>query len=119
VCHGPQGFGTVQQGRVLAPALAGPDSFSLDSRMNFTAVNTVMAGFICRNMPPGQENTLANQDYRDIAYYLSNLPRPAGDRQGPLVALKQQVLMGLLPPLLQLTQSGTASDTPVRRELTQ
>ena len=109
-CHGPQGFGTVAQGRVLAPALSGPDSFSLDSRMNFTAVNTIMAGFVCRNMPPGQEGTLANQECRDIAYYISTLPRPAGDHQGPLIALGQQLLMTVIPPLLQLTQSVSGSE---------
>jgi thiosulfate dehydrogenase len=111
-CHGAQGFGTVVQGRVLYPALAGPESFSLDSRMNFSAVNTVMPGFICRNMPPGRENTLAPQDCRDIAYHLSNLPRPAGDRQGPLIALKQQLLMTVLPPLLHLTHSSAPTETP-------
>src|SRR4051812_870925 len=29
-CHGPQGFGTEANGKVLYPALAGPNSFSLD-----------------------------------------------------------------------------------------
>jgi thiosulfate dehydrogenase len=117
-CHGPQAFGTVVQGRVLFPALAGPESFSLDSRMNFSMVNTVMAGFICRNMPPGQENTLAPQDCRDIAYYISNLPRPAGDRHGPIVALRQQLLMTVVPPLLRLTSGAgeppSRSATPER-----
>jgi thiosulfate dehydrogenase len=57
-------------------------------------------------MPLGQENTLANQECRDIAFYLSNLPRPAGDRQGPIVALVQQVMMKVLPPLLRMTGSA-------------
>ena len=98
-CHGVQAFGTVAQGRVLYPALAGRESFSLDSRMNFARVNTVMPGFICRNMPPGEEGSLDNQQCRDIAYYLSTLPRPAGDRQGPLVAAWQQMMMLVMPPL--------------------
>ena len=76
--------------------------------MNFAKVNTVMAGFICRNMPLGQENTLTHQECRDIAYYISNLPRPAGDKQGPLIALRQQILMSVLPPLVRLTEPGGA-----------
>jgi thiosulfate dehydrogenase len=113
VCHGAQGFGTVVDGRVLAPAVAGPDSFSLDSRMNFSQVNTVMAGFICRNMPPGQEGTLENQQCRDIAYYLGNLPRPAGDRQGPLVAAWQQLMMTVMPPLTRYAETlGSHGSVP-------
>jgi thiosulfate dehydrogenase len=104
-CHGPQAFGTVAQGRVLYPALAGPESFSLDSRMNFARVNTVMAGFICRNMPLGNEGSLDNQECRDIAYYLSTLPRPAGDKQGPLVALWQRLMMTVMPPLTRYAES--------------
>ncbi len=111
-CHGVQGFGTVVDGRVLYPALAGPESFSLDSRMHFGRVNTVMAGFICRNMPLGQEGSLENQDCRDIAYYISTLPRPAGDRQGPLVAAWQQLMMGVMPPLTRYAESLGRSGTP-------
>ena len=47
----------------------------------------MLPGFICRNMPLGEESSLDNQECRDIAFYISNLPRPAGDRQGPLIAL--------------------------------
>lgn len=111
-CHGPQALGTVAQGRVLYPALAGPESFTLDSRMHFGRINTVMAGFICRNMPPGQEGSLDNQQCRDIAYYLSTLPRPAGDRQGPLVAAWQQLMMTVMPPLTRYADSLGSNDTP-------
>ena len=104
-CHGLQGLGTVAQGRVLYPALAGPESFSLDSRMNFARVNTVMAGFICRNMPLGAEGSLENQDCRDISYYLGTLPRPAGDRQGPLVAAWERIMMAVMPPLTRYAES--------------
>ena len=103
-CHGPQAFGRVDpEGRLIAPAIAGPNAWNMQSRNYFYFVSTILPGFICRNMPLGQENTLLNQECRDIAYYLSNLPRPAGDRQGPIIALRQQLLMGLLPPLLRLT----------------
>jgi thiosulfate dehydrogenase len=110
-CHGPQALGTVVQGRVLYPALAGPNAFNLDSRMNFVRVNTVMPGFICRNMPPGQEGSLDNQQCRDIAYYISTLPRPAGDKQGPLVAAWQQVMMTVMPPLTQYADSLVGNRT--------
>lgn len=106
-CHGRQAFGTVgADGRLVAPALAGPNAWNMQSRNYFYYVSTILPGFICRNMPLGQENTLANQECRDIAYYISNLPRPAGDRQGPVIALRQQVLMKVLPPLLRLTAAA-------------
>ena len=104
-CHGPQGLGRVAEGGIIYPALAGRESFSLDSRMNFMAVNTIMPGFICRNMPPGKEGSLDNQQCRDIAYYLSTLPRPAGDREGPLAAVWQQMMMILMPPLTRYADS--------------
>jgi len=111
-CHGPQGLGTVVQGRVLYPALAGAESFSFDSRMNFARIDTVMPGFICRNMPPGAEGSLDNQQCRDIAIYLSTLPRPAGDKQGPLVAAWQQLMMTVMPPLTRYAESLGRNDTP-------
>ena len=109
-CHGAQALGQVVRGQVLYPALAGPNSHSLDSRMNFAAVNTIMPGFICRNMPLGQEGTLDNQQCRDIAYYLGTLPRPAGDRQGPLFAGWQQLMMTVMPPLTRYAESLGSDD---------
>lgn len=111
-CHGPQGLGTKADGKVLYPAVAGPDAYSADSRMNFAAVNSVMPGFICRNMPPGQEGSLDNQQCRDIAYYIGTLPRPAGDRQGPLAAAWQQLMMTVLPPLTLYAESLGRKDRP-------
>ena len=107
-CHGPQGLGQELAGRLIAPALAGPNAWNLQSRNNFYFVSTILAGFICRNMPPGKENTLDNQECRDIAFYVSNLPRPAGDKQGPIMAVQQQIMMAVMPPLLRLTASGKA-----------
>jgi thiosulfate dehydrogenase len=104
-CHGPQALGTVVDGKAVYPALAGPNAYSMDSRMNFAMVNSVMPGFICRNMPPGAEGSLENQDCRDIAYYLGTLPRAAGDRQGPLVAAWQQLMMTAMPPLMRYAES--------------
>ena len=105
-CHGQQALGRVANGQLVAPALAGPNAWNMQSRNYFYYVSTILPGFICRNMPLGQENTLKNQDCRDIAYYISNLPRPAGDKQGPLVALRQQILMTAMPPLMRLTESA-------------
>ncbi len=103
-CHGAQGHGTEGDGKVVFPAVAGPNSFSHDSRMNFAMVNSVLPGFICRNMPPGQEGSLDNQQCRDIAYYIGTLPRPAGDRQGPLVAAWHQLMMKVMPPLARYAE---------------
>ena len=114
-CHGPQAFGLVAEGRVVAPALAGPNAWNQQSRNYFNYVSTILPGFICRNMPLGAENTLENQDCRDIAYYIGNLPRPAGDRQGPLAALQQQVLMSVMPPLMRLTESSHQNERPAVR----
>lgn len=104
-CHGAQAAGRELNGHLLAPAIAGPNAWNMQSRNYFYYVSTILPGFICRNMPLGEENTLTNQECRDIAFYISNLPRPAGDRQGPLVALKQQALMTGMPPLLRLMES--------------
>jgi thiosulfate dehydrogenase len=98
----------------VAPALAGPNAWNMQSRNYFYYVSTILPGFICRNMPLGQENTLSNQECRDIAFYISNLPRPAGDRQGPVVALQQQVLMRVMPPLIRLTESPRKTEALAR-----
>ena len=101
--------------------MAGPNAWNMQSRNYFYYVSTILPGFICRNMPLGAENTLSNQECRDIAYYISNLPRPAGDRQGPLVALQQQALMTFMPPLMRLMESTrkqgvTAEQKPERAQ---
>jgi thiosulfate dehydrogenase len=115
-CHGQQAFGTEVNGHLVAPALAGPNAWNMQSRNYFYYVSTILPGFICRNMPPAAEDTLSNQECRDIAYYISNLPRPAGDKQGPLVALRQQMLMTVLPPLMRATASGGSPQPPAPPE---
>jgi thiosulfate dehydrogenase len=102
MCHGPQAAGREVNGQLVAPAIAGPNAWNMQSRNYFNFVSTILPGFICRNMPLGRENTLTNQECRDLAFYLSTLPRPAGDKQGPLIALKQQVLMRTLPVVMKL-----------------
>jgi thiosulfate dehydrogenase len=110
VCHGPAASGREVAGQLIAPAIAGPNAWNSQSRNYFNYVSTILPGFICRNMPLGQEGTLTNQECRDIAFYIGNLPRPAGDKQGPLMALKQQVLMRTLPPLLRFMDNGSHED---------
>ena len=100
-CHGENGYGTVVEGRVIFPAVAGPNSFTRQSRNYFRSVSTILPGFICSNMPLGDEGTLENQDCRDIAYYIGNLPRPAGDREGPVAAVWQQMMMKTMPKLIK------------------
>lgn len=114
-CHGAQAFGVEANGRLVAPALAGPNAWNMQSRNYFHYVSTILPGFICRNMPLGEENTLSNQECRDISYYISNLPRPAGDRQGPLSAVQQQILMKVMPPLMRLTGSTGKNEVPAER----
>ncbi len=114
-CHGRQAFGRVAEGHVIAPALAGPNAWNMQSRNYFYYVSTILPGFICRNMPLGQENTLSNQQCRDIAFYISNLPRPAGDRQGPLIALQNQILMTVMPPLMRLTSPEKNNPVPAHQ----
>jgi thiosulfate dehydrogenase len=111
-CHGHQGLGIEVDGKVVYPAVAGPDAYSLDSRMNFSKVNTVMPGFICRNMPLGEEGSLDNQQCRDIGYYIGTLPRPAGDLQGPFVAAWQQLMMTVMPPLTRYAESLANNHRP-------
>jgi thiosulfate dehydrogenase len=111
-CHGAQAAGREIDGRLIAPAIAGPNAWNMQSRNYFNYVSTILPGFICRNMPLGQEGTLANQECRDVAYYLGNLPRPAGDKQGPLMALRQQVLMRGMPELFKLLGSTEGSAVP-------
>ena len=115
VCHGRQAIGQEANGQLVAPALAGPNAWNTQSRNYFYYVSTILPGFICRNMPPGAENTLSNQECRDIAYFISNLPRPAGDRQGPVVALEHQALMTFMPPLMRLMESTRKSGVPAER----
>jgi thiosulfate dehydrogenase len=110
-CHGAQAMGLEVNGQLIAPAIAGPNAWNMQSRNYFNYVSTILPGFICRNMPLGQEGTLDNQECRDIAFYIGNLPRPAGDKQGPLIALKQQVLMRTLPPVLQFMNRSHSSET--------
>lgn len=104
-CHGAQGLGLTLEGKVLSPAVAGPNAFNTQSRNNFSFVSTILPGFICRNMPKGDEGSLELQQCRDIAFYISNLPRPAGDRAGPFAAVWRQLMMRTMPDLVSFVDS--------------
>jgi len=106
-CHGENGYGTVTNGKVIYPAVAGPNSFNRQSRNYFRFVSTILPGFICRNMPLDNVGSLSNQDCRDIASYIGNMPRPAGDREGPIAAAWQQMMMLTLPKLVRLLNDET------------
>lgn len=72
-CHGEDGEGT---GTNSGPALWGEDSFNDGAGMSRL---TKAAGFIQRNMPVGQEDTLSDQEAADIAAFMLSQDRPEFD----------------------------------------
>lgn len=66
-CHGPKALGA------LAPAVAGPQSYSIGAGM---ARQRVLATFLRWNMPHDLPGTLAVQDAADIAAWVLRQPRP-------------------------------------------
>jgi len=73
-CHGADGQGREgPNGEYVFPALWGPKSFNIGAGM--ARLNNA-AGFVKRNMPVGQENTLRNRDALDVAAYFTRQPRP-------------------------------------------
>jgi len=76
-CHGPQALGA------LAPAVVGPQSYSIGAGM---ARQRVLATFLRWNMPHDMPGTLAVQDAADIAAWVLRLPRqdhPGKERDWP------------------------------------
>ena len=72
-CHATDGSGT---GANTGPALWGDNSFNDGAGM---ARLTKAAGYIQDNMPPGQENTLSDQEAADLAAYMLSQNRPEFD----------------------------------------
>lgn len=72
-CHGEDGAGT---GANTGPALWGDDSFNDGAGMGRL---TKAAGFIQRNMPIGQPDTLTDQEAADIAAFMLAQDRPEFD----------------------------------------
>lgn len=69
-CHGDDGAGT---GANTGPALWGDNSFNDGAGMGRL---TKAAGFIQRNMPIGQENSLSDQEAADLAAFMLAQNRP-------------------------------------------
>lgn len=77
VCHGADGAGQTENGKVIFPALWGDDSYNWGAGISrvFT-----LAGFTKHNMPLGQPNTLSDQEAWDIAQYIDSQERPQDPR---------------------------------------
>ena len=69
-CHGESGEGT---GSNTGPKLWGDGSFNDGAGI---ARMTKMAGYVQKNMPVGQENTLSDQEASDLAAYILSQDRP-------------------------------------------
>lgn len=73
-CHQANGQGIfADDGRVVYPALWGPKSFNIGAGM---ARHHTAAGFVKKNMPLGQGNSLTDDEAWDVAAYFSRQPRP-------------------------------------------
>ncbi|SDZ81646.1 thiosulfate dehydrogenase [Thalassobacillus cyri] len=69
-CHASDGSGT---GPNSGPELWGENSFNDGAGMTYLSK---MAGFVKRNMPIGQENSLTDQEAADVSAYILSHERP-------------------------------------------
>ncbi|WP_246226021.1 c-type cytochrome [Pelistega suis] len=76
-CHGEDGAGLVQNGKVQFPALWGDNSFNWGAG---AARIFTMAAFIKYNMPLGQAPSLTDQEAWDIGQFVSSQERPQDPR---------------------------------------
>jgi thiosulfate dehydrogenase len=76
-CHGPQGLGQSVDGKVVFPALWGPQSFNWGAGM--ASIKTA-AEFIHANMPLGRGGSLSVQEAWDVASYVDSQIRPQDPR---------------------------------------
>lgn len=73
-CHQPSGEGVyTENGRVVFPALWGKKSFNIGAGM--ARLHTA-AGFVKKNMPLGQGDSLSDDEAWDVAAYFSQQQRP-------------------------------------------
>lgn len=77
LCHGEDGQGTREDGKVVFPPLWGDGSYNWGAGMH--RINTA-AAFIKANMPLGRGGTLSVQDAWDVALYINSHPRPQDPR---------------------------------------
>ncbi len=75
VCHGEDGQGKVQDGKILYPPIWGDKSFNTGAGL---AHPTKMATWLQFNMPPGGPK-LSDQEAVDIAIYVDAQPHPDFD----------------------------------------
>src|SRR5690606_17591745 len=77
ICHGSDGAGLVQNGKVVFPAVWGDQSYNWGAGISrhFT-----LAAFVKHNMPLGQRGTLSDQEAWDVAYYIDTQERPQDPR---------------------------------------
>lgn len=76
-CHGPQGLGQSSSGKVVFPALWGPQSFNWGAGMGSIKH---AAEFIHANMPLGLGGSLTTQQAWDVATYMDSQVRPQDPR---------------------------------------
>ncbi|MGZ3634176.1 MAG: c-type cytochrome, partial [Parachlamydiaceae bacterium] len=73
-CHQASGEGLyAEDGKVVFPALWGKNSFNVGAGM---ARLQTSAGFVKKNMPLGQGNSLTDDEAWDVAAYFSQQQRP-------------------------------------------
>src|SRR5699024_3662864 len=77
ICHGEEGQGLSQYGKVVFPALWGDLSFNWGAGISrvFT-----LAAFTKQNMPLGKPNSLTDQEAWDIAAFVDSQERPQDPR---------------------------------------
>jgi len=78
LCHGADGQGLKEGGRMIFPPLWGAHSFNCGAGLHLVAK---AASFIQRNMPLGNAGTLSIQEAWDVARYLESRPHPADPRR--------------------------------------
>lgn len=76
-CHGAQGLGQSSSGKVVFPALWGPQSFNWGAGMG--SIKNA-AEFIHANMPLGMGGSLTPQQAWDVATYMDSQVRPQDPR---------------------------------------
>lgn len=90
LCHGADGAGKVQNGKVVFPALWGDRSYNWGAGI---ARHFTLASFVKHNMPLGKPNTLSDQEAWDVAYYINSQERPQDPRYtGNVVETRKQYL---------------------------
>lgn len=77
ICHGPNGEGRTSEGKMVFPALWGPDSFNWGAGM---ASIKNAAEFIHQNMPLGLPKSLSVQQAWDVAKFMDSQIRPEDPR---------------------------------------